>query len=61
MNSLAVKGNINWQRGPAWGDGWGHECAVPVARRYIGVYVMSCTLGKFKTEIQCRANTSLTY
>lgn len=61
MNSLAVKGNINWQRSPAWGDGGGHGCAVPVARRHLAVDVMSRILRKFKTKIQFLANTSLVY
>lgn len=58
MNSLAVKGNINWQRSPAWGDSRGHGCAGPLARRHLAVYTKSCTLRKFKTKIQFLANTT---
>ena len=61
MNSLAVKGNKNWQCSPAWGDGRGQDRAVPPARRHLAVEMMSCTLRKFKTKIQFLANPSLVY
>lgn len=59
MSSLAVKGNTNRQRSPAWGDGRGHGSAVPMARRRFMVCLMSCTLIKFKTKIQFLATPGL--